>query len=85
MIGDGAAQVYVPIVFTIGAPGQQPQPTRFLIESGSNQDGKRMESVEYSAYPRANPLVANDRPGAPYRTRATTLSQHEHVQGSALE
>jgi len=44
-----------------------------------------MESVEYSAYPRANPLVANDRPGAPYRTRATTLSQHEHVQGSALE
>jgi len=31
MIGDGAAQVYVPIVFTIGAPGQQPQPTRFLM------------------------------------------------------
>ena len=31
MIGDGAAQVYVPIVFTIGALGQQPQPTRFLM------------------------------------------------------
>jgi ketosteroid isomerase-like protein len=31
MIGDGAAQVYVPIVFTIGASGQQPQPTRFLM------------------------------------------------------
>ena len=31
MIGDGAAQVYVPIVFTIGAAGQQPQPTRFLM------------------------------------------------------
>ena len=31
MIGDGAAQVYVPIVFTIGAPGQQPPPTRFLM------------------------------------------------------
>ena len=31
MIGDEAAQVYVPIVFTIGAPGQQPQPTRFLM------------------------------------------------------
>jgi ketosteroid isomerase-like protein len=31
MIGDGAAQVYVPIVFTIGAPGQQPQPARFLM------------------------------------------------------
>jgi hypothetical protein len=31
MIGDGAAQVYVPIVFTIGAPGQQSQPARFLM------------------------------------------------------
>jgi len=31
MIGDGAAQVYVPILFTIGAAGQQPQPTRFLM------------------------------------------------------
>jgi hypothetical protein len=31
MIGDDAAQVYVPIVFTIGAVGQQPQPTRFLM------------------------------------------------------
>jgi hypothetical protein len=25
MIGDGVAQVYVPIMFTIGAPGQPPQ------------------------------------------------------------
>ena len=31
MIADGAAQVYVPIVFTIGTAGQQPQPTRFLM------------------------------------------------------
>ena len=31
MIGDTAAQIYVPIVFTIGAPGQQAQPTRFLF------------------------------------------------------
>ena len=31
MIGDGAAQVYVPIVFTIGAAGQAPQPARFLM------------------------------------------------------
>jgi hypothetical protein len=31
MIGDAAAQVYVPIVFTIGAPGQQAQPTKFLF------------------------------------------------------
>jgi len=30
-LGDGATQIYVPINFTIGAPGQQPQPTRFLM------------------------------------------------------
>jgi ketosteroid isomerase-like protein len=31
MIGDAAAQIYIPIVFMIGAPGQQAQPTRFLF------------------------------------------------------
>ena len=31
MIGDGAAQLYVPIVFTIGTAGQPAQPTRFLM------------------------------------------------------
>ena len=30
-IGEGIAQIYVPIVFTIGAPGQPAQPTRFLM------------------------------------------------------
>ncbi len=31
LIGERAAHVYVPINFTIGASGQQPQPTRFLM------------------------------------------------------
>ena len=31
LLADGAAQVYVPILFTIGAPGQSPQATRFLM------------------------------------------------------
>jgi ketosteroid isomerase-like protein len=31
MVGDAAAQIYVPIVFTIGAFGQQAQPVRFLF------------------------------------------------------
>ena len=31
MIGDGVAQIYVPIIFTIGAPGQPSQQTRFLM------------------------------------------------------
>jgi ketosteroid isomerase-like protein len=31
MIGDSVAQIYVPMIFTIGAPGQPPQPTRFLM------------------------------------------------------
>jgi hypothetical protein len=31
MVGDGVAEVYVPIMFTIGAPGQPPQQTKFLM------------------------------------------------------
>ena len=31
MLGDRAAQIYVPILFTIGAAGQPAQPTRFLM------------------------------------------------------
>jgi uncharacterized protein (TIGR02246 family) len=31
MVGDNAAHVYVPIVFSIGAPGQDAQTTRFLM------------------------------------------------------
>jgi uncharacterized protein (TIGR02246 family) len=31
LLDAGTAQIYVPITFTIGAPGQQAQQTRFLI------------------------------------------------------
>ncbi len=31
MLGDGVAQLYVPITFTIGPSGQSAQPTRFLM------------------------------------------------------
>jgi ketosteroid isomerase-like protein len=31
MLGDNVAQLYVPIAFSIGAPGQAPQTTRFLM------------------------------------------------------
>ena len=31
MLGEGTAQVFVPITFSIGAPGQPPQTTRFLM------------------------------------------------------
>ena len=31
IIGDGVAQLYVPITFTIGASGQAPQSTQFLM------------------------------------------------------
>lgn len=30
-LGDSAVQLFVPVLFTIGAPGQQAQPTRFLM------------------------------------------------------
>ena len=31
LVADGVAQIYVPIMFTIGAPGQEAQKTRFLM------------------------------------------------------
>jgi ketosteroid isomerase-like protein len=31
MLGEAAAQLFVPIAFSIGAPGQAPQTTRFLM------------------------------------------------------
>jgi len=31
MLGDGAAQIFVPITFAIGAPGQSAQQTKFLM------------------------------------------------------
>lgn len=47
MIGDGVAQIYVPILFTIGAPGQPPQQTKFLINQVlvKTPDGWRVSSI----------------------------------------
>ena len=47
MIGDGVAQIYVPIVFTIGAAGQPPQQTRFLMNQVlvKTPDGWRVSSI----------------------------------------
>jgi ketosteroid isomerase-like protein len=53
MIGDGVAQVYVPIVFTIGAPGQQPQQTKFLLNQVliKTQAGWKVSSILPIAVP----------------------------------
>jgi ketosteroid isomerase-like protein len=47
MLGDGVAQVYVPILFTIGAPGQPPQQTKFLMNQVlvKTQNGWRVSSI----------------------------------------
>lgn len=47
MIGDGAAQVFVPILFTIGAPNQQPQQTKFLMNQilVKTQGGWKVSSI----------------------------------------
>lgn len=47
MIGDGSAQIYVPIIFTIGAAGQPPQQTRFLMNQVlvKTPDGWRVSSI----------------------------------------
>jgi ketosteroid isomerase-like protein len=47
MIGDGVAQIYVPIIFTIGAAGQPPQQTKFLMNQVlvKTPDGWRVSSI----------------------------------------
>jgi ketosteroid isomerase-like protein len=47
MIGDGIAQIYIPIIFTIGAAGQPPQQTRFLMNQVlvKTPDGWRVSSI----------------------------------------
>jgi ketosteroid isomerase-like protein len=47
MIGDRVAQIYVPIIFTIGAAGQPAQQTRFLMNQVlvKTPDGWRVSSI----------------------------------------
>ena len=47
MLGTDTAQVFVPIVFTIGAPGQPAQPTRFLMNQVlvKTAEGWRVSSI----------------------------------------
>jgi hypothetical protein len=47
MIGEGAAQIFVPIDFTIGAPGEQPQQMPFLMNMVLTEtaDGWQISSI----------------------------------------
>jgi hypothetical protein len=47
MISDGVAQIYIPIIFTIGAAGQPPQQTKFLMNQVlvNTPDGWRVSSI----------------------------------------
>jgi uncharacterized protein (TIGR02246 family) len=47
MLGSDTAQIFVPIVFTIGAQGQTAQPTRFLMNQVliKAADGWRVSSI----------------------------------------
>jgi ketosteroid isomerase-like protein len=47
MIGDGAAQIYVPIIFTIGTAGQPPQQSKFLMNQVlvKTPDGWKVSSI----------------------------------------
>jgi uncharacterized protein (TIGR02246 family) len=38
-LGPGAMQLFVPVLFTIGAPGQPAQPTRFLMNQTLRREG----------------------------------------------
>ena len=47
MVSEGVAQIYVPIIFTIGAAGQAAQQTKFLINQVliKTSDGWRVSSI----------------------------------------
>ena len=47
MLGDRVAQIYVPIIFTIGAPGQSAQATQFLMNQVlvKMPDGWKVSSI----------------------------------------
>ena len=47
MLGDRAAQIYVPITFTIGPPGEAPTTTRFLMNQVllKTGDGWKVTSI----------------------------------------
>ncbi len=47
MLADGAAQIYVPITFTIGPPGEAPTTTRFLMNQVllKTGDGWKVTSI----------------------------------------
>ena len=47
MLGDGAAQIYMPITFTIGPPGEAPTTTRFLMNQVllKTGDGWKVASI----------------------------------------
>jgi ketosteroid isomerase-like protein len=47
MVGEGVAQVYIPIMFTIGAAGQPPQQSKFLMNLVlvKTQAGWRVSSI----------------------------------------
>ena len=49
MLGDRAVQIYVPITFTIGVPGQPAESTRFLMNQVLVKNARWLESVEYPA------------------------------------
>jgi hypothetical protein len=56
MLGDTSAQVYMPIVFTIGAPGQAAQTTRFLMNQVLVKTSGGVACIEHSSHSRTNPI-----------------------------
>ncbi len=55
MLGDGAAELYVPIVFTIGAAGQPAQTTRFLMNQVLRKTSGGWKVVSILPIPAAAP------------------------------
>lgn len=55
MLGEGTAQLFVPVLFTIGAPGQPAQPTPFLMNQTLRREGDAWRIASILPIPRPLP------------------------------
>jgi hypothetical protein len=82
MIGEGAAQVFIPINFTIGAPGEEPNAVP--DEHGAGESTERLEELEHPADTCARSIVNGGAAvtGSPWAspTKRCRTSRHCAVQ-----
>ena len=77
MLGSGAAQLYVPIIFTIGAAGQPSQPARFSTNLILVKTPGGWKVVEHLADTRARPIAWWRHPRSPTGRNASERARRQ--------